>query len=435
MNSSLRNFDELGRREFLSGAAKSLLGVGLLPFAGSSVFAAGGDDRGIPLRKNPAKKVIYLYMSGGMSHLDTFDVKPDAPAEYRGDVKAIKTSADGVRVSEYLPNLANQMHHAVVFNSLNSKTGAHDQGSYLMRTNYEARSTIKHPHIGAWHLKFNGRINSQLPGFVSINSGSRNPGGGFFGSTFQPLTIGRPDAGLQNSAHYSDIDDKEFLRRRELAIELDRNFHSKFNDPNAAAYKTMYDEAVTLMRSKDLDAFDLSKETAEMRASYGDDAFGQGVLLARRLSESGVRAVEVQLGGWDTHQENFVRVPENAAQLDKALARLIEDLETRGLLNETMIVLATEFGRTPMINQNNGRDHFPKAFSTVIAGGGITGGMSYGKSNELGTEPAEDAMSIADFNATVAHGLGLPLDQRLFSPSARPFTVAHKGTPVTKLFS
>jgi uncharacterized protein (DUF1501 family) len=435
MNPSSRHLDEIDRRQFLSRTAKSLLGVGMLPLAGSSLFGAGGVDRGIVGRKNPAKKVIYLYMSGGMSHLDTFDVKPDAPAEYRGEVNAIKTSADGVRISEYLPNLANQMHKAVIFNSLSSKTGAHAQGAYLMRTNYEERGTIRHPHIGAWHLKYNERINDQLPGFVAINSGSRAVGAGFFGSTFEPLVIGRPDSGLQNSAHYNGIDDEAFSRRLNLAAELDSEFHAKHSDKNVAAYKTMYDEAVTLMRSKDLDAFDLSKETAEMRESYGDNNFGQGVLLARRLSESGVRAVEVQLGGWDTHQENFVRVPENAALLDKALARLLEDLESRGLLEETMVVLTTEFGRTPKINQNNGRDHFPKAFSTVIAGGGIKGGMKHGTSNEFGTEPEENPLSVADFNATIAYGLGLPLDQRLFSPSARPFTVSHAGTPVTNLFA
>jgi len=430
--SQLNRLDDPTRRQFMSGLAKTFLGVGLLP--GASAFAAGGEDRQIPLRKNPAKKIIYLYMSGGMSHLDTFDPKPDADAEIRGNLSAIKTSADGVRISEYLPQLARHMDKAVVINSLHSRTGAHAQGQYLMRTNYEKRGTIKHPHMGAWLLKYQDRINDQLPGFVAINSGSRNVGSGFFGSSYAPLVIGKPDSGLQNSAHYRGIDDTTFERRRKLAVQLDEGFHNKYNDVNAAAYTTMYDEAVTLMQSRDLDAFDLSQESQEMRDLYGDHSFGQGCLLARRLSESGTRSVEVQMGGWDTHQENFERVQSNTAILDRALSALLGDLASRGLLEETLVVLTTEFGRTPKINQNAGRDHYPKAFSAVLAGGGVKGGTVYGKTDANGTEPIENAIKVTDFNATIAYGLGLPLDQRLFSPSARPFTVAHKGNPVTELF-
>ena len=432
MKSSLNQFDEPTRRHFMSGMAKTFLGVGLLP--GASAFAAGGIDRQIPLRNKPAKKIIYLYMSGGMSHLDTFDPKPDADPEIRGNLSAIKTNADGVRISEYLPKLAKHMDKAAIINSLHSRTGAHDQGQYLMRTNYEKRGTIKHPHMGAWLLKYQDRINPQLPGFVAINSGSRNVGSGFFGSTYAPLVIGRPGSGLQNSVHFRNTDADTFDRRRKLAVELDQDFHNKYKDKSAAAYPTMYDEAVTLMKSSDLDVFDLSQESEETRERYGDHSFGQGCLLARRLSESGVRSVEVQMGGWDTHQENFERVSSNTAILDRAMSALLADLAARGLLEETMVVLTTEFGRTPRINQNNGRDHYPKAFSAVIAGGGIKGGSVYGKTDENGTEPIENALKIPDFNATIAYGLGLPLDQRLFSPSARPFTVAHKGTPVTDLF-
>ena len=231
------------------------------------------------------------------------------------------------------------------------------------------------------------------------------------------------------------MENSAFERRRKLAVELDQNFHSKYQDDGAKAYTTMYDEAVTLMKSRDLDAFDLSKESHEMRDLYGEHSFGQGCLLARRLSESGIRSVEVQMGGWDTHQENFERVQSNTAVLDQAMSALLGDLASRGLLEETLVVLTTEFGRTPRINQNNGRDHYPKAFSAVIAGGGVKGGTVYGKTDEHGTKPIENALKVTDFNATVAYGLGLPLDQRLFSPSARPFTVAHKGNPVTEIFA
>jgi uncharacterized protein (DUF1501 family) len=172
-----------------------------------------------------------------------------------------------------------------------------------------------------------------------------------------------------------------------------------------------------------------------MHALYGDDTFGQGCLLARRLVEHGVRFVEVTLGGWDTHTDNFTRVPENCAKLDQALAALLGDLEARGLLQETLVVLTTEFGRTPKINQNEGRDHYPKAFSSLLAGGGVRGGLIYGKTDPGGHEVTENKMSVPDFNATIAYGLGLPLDTVLFSPSKRPFTIADKGQPVTQLFA
>ncbi len=422
----------LDRRSFVAGAAKTFLGVNVLS---NISYGAGGEDRKIPFRKVPAKKVIYLYMAGGMSHLDTLDPKPNASSEFRGNLTAIKTSADGVLVSEYLPRLAKHMDKVAVINSLHSKTGAHEQARYLMKTNYSKRGTIKHPHMGAWLLKYGNRINDQLPGFVSINSGSRSAGGGFFGVNCEPLILGKPEEGLQDSKHFAGTSESTFMRRRKLSQRIDRNFHAKYKDKSASAYTAIYDEAVTLMSSSDLMAFDLSKESQSIRESYGDHSFGQGCLLARRLSESGVRSVEVQLGGWDTHVDNFQRVESNTAILDQALSALLSDLNSSGMLDETIVVLTTEFGRTPKINQNTGRDHYPKAFSALLAGGGIKGGIVYGKTDKNGAEPIEDPVTIADFNATIAYGCGLPLDQRLFSPRARPFTVANHGDPIKDLYN
>ncbi|MDG2122375.1 MAG: DUF1501 domain-containing protein, partial [Verrucomicrobiales bacterium] len=381
MNRLLGKADEVTRRSFMSGAAKSFLGVGLsaglmgrLGGAVTSPEEAAALYKGLVARKRPAKKVIYLYMSGGMSHLDTLNPRPDAGDEYRGEVEAIKTSADGVRISEYLPGLAKHMHQAVLFNSLHSTQGAHQQGNYLMHTNYVKRGTIQHPHIGAWHLKQAGRINEQLPGFIRVGGGSRDQGAGFFDTTFEPLSIRDPKAGLKFAKHYGDVGGEEFARRVGLSNKLGYDFRNRYEDKGVKAYTSMYEEAVRLMKSEDLEAFDLSKESAETRDLYGEGSFGQGCLLARRLVENGVRFVEVQLGGWDTHTDNFVRVPERTAMLDRGLTALLGDLESRGQLDETMVVLATEFGRTPKINQNAGRDHFPKCLSAMIAGGGIRGG-------------------------------------------------------------
>ncbi len=436
MKDLLKKIDPVSRRGFAEFAAKTFLGVSMLPFAGAaqSLMAADDDELKEPTpRKNPAKNIIYLYMSGGMTHLDTFDPKPGA--ETQGPVEAINTSAKGIQISEYLPGLAKQIDKAVLFRSLSSTQGAHERGRYLMRTSYTQRGTIRHPAMGAWMLRLSGRNNKSLPGNVRIGGDSRHPGAGFMEAEFSPLPIGDPIAGLQNSKLSRGATQDQFDKRLRLSYDLDREFREKFNQKKVRSYNDAYDDAVRLMTSEELEAFNVYREPESVRMSYGDNPFGQGVLLARRLVENNVRFVEVTLGGWDTHQSNFVRVPERADLLDRALSTLLADLHERGLLDETMVVVASEFGRTPKINQNAGRDHYPKAFSGLIAGGGIQGGQVYGSTDERGEEVADDMLAVPDFNATIAYGLGLPLRKIVTSASRRPFTVAHKGEPVTKLYS
>lgn len=430
MKDSLLHTDDLTRRRFLNGAASAFLGVGLTPLLSGRALAAG--EKASTLRQvATAKRVIYLYMSGGMSHLDTFDLKPGASTQ--GPTKAIPTSADGMQISEYLPKLARQMHHGAIVKSLSSKTGAHDQGNYLMHTSYEMRGTIKHPGMGAWMQKFLGRDNETLPANVVIGGASRHPGAGFFESSFGPVMIGDPQRGLQNVKARMQPDDFDY--RLGLTRKLGQEFRERYAKKDVRAYTSMYEDAVKLMESPDLAAFDISKEPEEVRKAYGEDRFGQGCLLARRLVESGVRFVEVTLGGWDTHQGNFVRVPERCDILDKAMSALVDDLARRGLLHDTLIVLASEFGRTPIINQNVGRDHYPKAFSAVFLGGGIKGGTVYGRTDETGENVVENPVGPAEINATIGYALGLPLNQVLYSPSKRPFTVAQNGKPLVELFA
>ena len=434
MKSILNQSDELSRRRFAQGAASTFLGVGMLPATqavlSGSAFAAG-EKASTAKQIATAKRVIYLYMGGGMTHLDTFDVKPGA--ETQGPTQAINTSADGVQISEYLPRLAKHMHQGVLVNSLSSKTGAHQQANYLMHTSYEMRGTIKHPGMGAWMQKFLGADSKTLPANVVIGGGSRHPGAGFFESRYGPVMIGDPTKGLQNVK--SRIAEDDFSYRLGLSEKLGKKFREDYGRKDVRAYTAMYDDAVSLMRSPDLEAFDISKEPESIREQYGSDRFGQGCLLARRLVESGVRFVEVGLGGWDTHQGNFVRVPERCDILDRGIGALASDLEKRGLLQDTLIVVATEFGRTPRINQNAGRDHYPKAFSGLLLGGGISSGRRYGKTDETGENVVEDHVDPADFNATIGYALGLPLNQVLYSPSKRPFTVAQNGNPITHLFA
>jgi hypothetical protein len=426
--------DELTRRAFAQSLAKTCLGVATAPFlfeprAAQAAFEGASTARQVPTARN----VIYLYMSGGMSHLDTLNAQPGTPEA--GPLEHIKTSATGVLLSGYLPKLAQQMHHAVIINSLNSTQGAHAQGNYFMHTSYTLRSTIKHPTMGAWLTRFQGRSNPTLPSSVVITGDSRHPGAGFFDASAAPLIVSNPAAGLQDVRPPAGLSQSDLDYRLALASKLDQGFRSTYQYDNLKAYSAIYADAVSMMKSQDLKAFDIKEESAEMHALYGSDNFGQGCLLARRLVEHGVRFVEVTLGGWDTHTDNFTRVPENAAKLDQALSALLSDLSARGLLQETLVVLTTEFGRTPKINQNEGRDHYPKAFSSLLAGGGVRGGSLFGKTDPGGHEVIADKLSVPDFNATIAYALGLPLDTVLFSPSKRPFTIADKGQPVTQLFA
>jgi len=425
--------DDVSRRGFLSNAAFSLLGVGGLPFLEGLAFAQEKADGPAPLRPATAKNVIYLYMTGGMTHLDTFDLKPGAPTQ--GPTEGIKTSADGVQISKHLPNLAKHMDKVAVINSLNSTQGAHAQGQYYMHTSYTLRGTIKHPTMGAWLNLMAGRQNPNLPGHVSIGAGSNHASAGFLESKFAPLPIGDPAAGLQDSHRANAVTAEMFDRRLERAQAMNREFAAAHDQKDVRAYSDMYDEAVRLMNSKDLEAFDLRKEPDQIRQAYGTSSFGQGCLLARRLIENKVRFVEVEHGGWDTHNENFEAMEEKLPVVDQALSALLSDLDSRGLLEETMVVLTTEFGRTPkIVTERSGRNHYPKAFSALMAGGGIKGGLKYGKTDATGEEVIEGKMSVPDFNATIAYGLGLPLDHIVHSPSGRPFTVADKGKPVTELF-
>ena len=432
MNSPTALSDELNRRRFISLAAKSFLGLSILPWANDLKLSAAGLGLNRPLNHAPkAKNVIYLYMSGGMTHLDTFDPKPGT--DTGGPTQAIKTKADGVQLAENLPLLANHADKIAVIRGMTSTKGAHSQGNYFMHTSYAQRSTIVHPSMGAWMTKLDGRFNPTLPGAVIVNGGSRHPLSGFLPSTHQPLAVGNPDDGLRNCEMLNGFTEKGFNKSLDLSKKLDRGFIEKYDLKKVKAYSDMYDQAVRLMKSNDLKAFDLKEESQSTREAYGDDNFGQGVLLARRLVERQVRFVEVQLGGWDTHQNNFTRVPERCAILDQALSALLNDLSNRGILDETLVVLASEFGRTPTINVNEGRDHYPKAFSCMLAGGGIKGGQIWGKTDEEGREVIEQKVEIPDLNATIAYALGLPLDQIIYSPTRRPFTLSDKGNPLVEL--
>jgi hypothetical protein len=419
--------NELNRRQYVSQLARQLLGVGLFPLIGSQVRSDTG-GMVTPKKKAHARQVIYLNMSGAMSHVDTFDPKPDSDETIRGPVQSIQTSADGILLSEYLPNIARNMHNAALVRSVTSNQGAHMQAGYLMHTSYQKRGTITHPTFGSWVSKLTGSINTTIPNHVKINGGAG--GSGFLEAKHGAVPIGNPRAGLANSRAADYLDINRFDSRLSLTNQMNKSFISTYDMKQTRAYTDLYRDAVKLMRSSDLQAFDITQEPADMTELYGDTSFGQGCLLARRLMENGVRYVEVSRGGWDTHSNNFERVQANCEDMDRAVGALLHDLDRRGMLSDVLVVLTSEFGRTPKINGGNGRDHWPNAFSAMFAGAGIKGGTVYGRSDEQAMRVAENPVKPGDLNATIAHLLGMEVNNVHYSPSGRPFKVAHDGDPI-----
>ncbi len=429
MKDSVRMLDSQDRRRFLSSAAFASLGVSLFPRLDNAVVAAEKSSPG------KAKRIIYLFMAGGMSHIDTFDLKPGH--ENQGSTKGIATSVTGCQISQHLPVLASQFDKLAVIRSMNTQTGDHEAGEYLMRTSYEAIATERHPSIGPWMQKLLGRKSKSLPDTVMISPSGQHPGPGFFDPSLSPLPIADPNRGLENTKPPAYLTDKSFDKRIELINRFDSKFQKKYKDHGVKTYTDLYLEATALLASDELIAFDLNKEKNEDRDRYGRDAFGQGCLLARRLIENNVRCVEVTCGGWDMHTAIFNgnTLPARAAMMDKAVGNLLKDLSERGLLQDTLIVLTTEFGRSPAINYNVGRDHHPAVFSSMLAGAGVRGGQFYGASDAAGFGVDQDGVSPADFNATIAKLLGLSLEEIVISPTGRPFRVAHDGKPISAILS
>ena len=444
MSNNHLKLDELSRRGFLATTAKSCFGLTIGGSAASFFTQRAQAEKGIvdpavlTAGGGKAKSVIYLFMSGGLSHMDTFDHKANAPADIRGKVKAINTNVDGIQLGHCLPQLAQQMDKVALIRSMNSTQGAHAQGRYYMRTGYTPRSSIVHPSSGAWTNKLKGETNDEIPPFITVNCSNDHPGAGFLPSQFTPLPIGNASSGLQNSKRRKNVGDEEFHHQLDLRKELDADFDARYTkgQKKVRAYNEAFDAAVKLMKSKDLAAFDLSQESKETHMIYGKERFSKGVLLARRLVERGVRFVEVEYSGFDWHADNFGLMEERIPTLDQALTALLKDLELKGLLDSTLVVLGTEFGRSPKINSNAGRDHYPKAFSTLMAGGGIKGGQVYGSTDAKGALVTKDKVIAPDFNATIAHALGVQHDKIIMSDSKRPFSMsAREGKPITKLFS
>lgn len=409
--------DPLSRRYFMEMSAKMSLGVGLtVPFLPRNFQAQDGAK---------AQNLIYIYLSGGMTHLDTFDPKR---GNVMGDTETIDTVVDNMKFGMHMEKLAKHADKLAVINSMTSTQGAHEQGQYIMRTGYTKRATIVHPTIGPWAETLLGKRGDILPDSVVIGQGTSNAG--FMDPSKSPLPIADPAGGVPNS--HPIVEGERFDRRMEMAQKLGQQFADKFKYTGPESYVEYYNQANRLLKSDELSAFDISSESNA--GDYGSGRLGQGCLLARKLVENGVRVVEVISGGWDMHVDVSGSTATKLPELDMAVAALLNDLSERGLLDSTLVAIGTEFGRTPDINMNSGRDHYPAAYSCVLAGGGIKGGTVHGATDGSGKKVKSDPMKPEDFLATIGYGLGLDLDETIYSPTQRPFTFANKGVAATKLF-
>ncbi len=422
--------DPLDRRTFVERCARYAFGLSVLPLLGGRSFAAAVAaaqpvTRGAGFGK--AKHVIFLQLQGGLSHIDSFDPKT---GDSKGPGNAIATTAD-FQLTQYLPETAKIANKITVIRSMTAKVGVHANAQYLMRTGYEKRGTIVHPMLGAWAQHYLGPSHATLPSSVCVNRPA-NHGNGYFPAGYSPLPILDPDEGLSNSATRVSADIQ--TKRLSLLQQLDATFGKQMQDESVQAYGDFYDTTLQLMKSSDLKAFDLAAEPAAMRDSYGRNKFGQGCLLARRLVESGVRFVEVQSGGWDMHKGLEDSMEDKGGEFDRAFAALVSDLESRGLLDSTLVCVTTEFGRKPGFD-GSGRGHHPLVFSTALAGGGVKRGYVHGASDAKGYGPEKDEMSVGSFHATIGWAAGLPIEQEFMTPSGRPMSVGNKAKPALDVFA
>ena len=434
--SNTQDPNDLQRRGFMAKVASGLLGVNLFGMtSGTGLFGSHSTSGATPVfkPKGKAKRVIYLFMNGAMSQFETFAPKPGTKSQ--GDSKTIKTKVAGVQFGEHLPMLAGQMDKLAVIRSMNTETGVHEAADYTAHTGYRQLASTSHPSLGPWIQRMAGRDNPVLPGTVTISCGSAYQGPGYLGSQYMPVPVGDPNQGLQNIQPPKYLSEAQFNHRMDMVNTFDKKFRKSVKNSAVAGYTELYDEAIRLMRSADLQAFDIKLESKKLREAYGNNRFGQGCLLARRLAQGGVKYVEVALGGWDDHRDLFNSLPNRARQLDQGLAALLQDLKSLGMLDETLVVLSTEFGRKPGINSNAGRDHHPSAYCSLLAGGGISGGMVYGETDELGRTVEDDPVTVPDFNSTIAYALGIDHEKEITSPDDRPFTIGNGGDPITSLFA
>jgi len=425
----------LSRRDFLTVGAIGGLGLTLADFFAMRRVRA--DQKQYEFLEPKADSVIHIYLPGGMAHQESFDPKPFSPIEYRGELGSIKTNT-GEILSQTLPKLARVADKFAIIRSMSHGEAAHERGTHNMFTGYRPSPALVYPSMGSVVSHEYGPRKS-LPPYVCIpNQPNPYAGSGYLSSSFAPFSLGADPASkgfrVRDLNLPNGVDDKRFTRRRSALDAVNAYFVGKDKSDGVKAMSTFYERAYSVISSSAARAaFALNKEDPKLRDQYGRNAAGQRMLMARRLAAAGVRMVTMTYGGWDMHTQITPGMKRQMPAFDQALAMLLSDLDQRGLLERTLVMVSSEFGRTPKINQNAGRDHWPKVFSVLLAGGGIKGGLVYGASNATASEPDSDPVSPADLATTVFHQLGIVADKELMAPGNRPIEIVKGGKVVTDL--
>jgi len=428
------------RRDFLKAGVLGLFGLSLTDLFRLKALANPTPPGEGMQASRTAKAIILIWLGGGPSHLDMWDLKPDAPEEIRGLFKPIQTNVTGIQISEHMPKLAQQMDKLCIVRSMTSPEAAHERGTHYMMTGYQPLPGFAVPGYGAVVAKLKPR-RSALPPYIAVPAPVAYGGGGFLGASLAPFSPGGNPANknfkVRDLQPPKGVSYQRVERRRSLRQAVDAAFKKyEVGNPAAEAVDGFYTAAYNLMSSSDARAaFELGNEPNKMRDAYQRNTFGQSCLLARRLVEAGVNFVTVSNGGWDNHNNIFSSLPGKLNAFDLTIATLIEDLSERGLLESTMVVAMGEFGRTPVINRNGGRDHHSRVFSIMLAGGGVQGGQVIGASDPFGMEPAETPVRPEDLSATLYQSLGIDYNQSLESPEGVRIVLSRGGRPIRGVLS
>jgi len=417
----------IGRRHFLK-----TVGLGAAGLAASAAVPVSFTDwmalQAADMRKQQTACIL-LWMAGGPSQLETFDPKPGT--EHGGETKGIATAVPGISIAEHWLQTAKAMKDITLVRSMTNKEGNHQRASYQLHTGYVPSATIRHPHLGCSVASELGETHFDLPHIVSI--GGPTIGAGFLGAAFEPFVVQSPDKPPDNTQPRVAAD--RFRRRLGLLDRLEgAGFAQVGGLDRVKDHRALYGQTARMVLSPRMRAFDLEDESEPIRTAYGKTPFGQGCLLARRLVQAGVTFVEVRSNGWDTHQQSHDRVGKLADQVDPAFATLLADLKRHGMLERTLVVWMGEFGRTPKINPNAGRDHFPRVFNVALAGGGIKGGQVFGASGADGMEVKDHPVTVPDLLASICHSLKVDPNKETMTPIGRPIKVVDGGKPVRGLF-
>jgi len=421
--------NRLSRRGFVTAGAFGGLGLSLAELL--MIRDAQAQQKHYDLIEAKAKSVIHIFLPGGIAHQETFDPKPYSPLEYRGEFRTIQTNT-GETFCETVPNLAKCADKFAVIRSMTHGEAAHERGTHNMFTGYKPSPALVFPSFGSVVSHELGPRNN-LPPYVCVPSvPTEFAGTGYLSSSYGPFSLGddptNPNFKVLDLSLAGGVTPERFARRKSALELVNRRFGSLTSSDNVAAMDSFYERAYSLIDSPSArEAFEIDKEDAGLRDRYGRNPAGQRLLMARRLVEAGVRLVTVTYGGWDMHDNITNGFRSQMPAFDVALATLIDDLSQRGLLDETLVMVSSEFGRTPKINATAGRDHWPKVFSVMLAGGGVKGGTIYGASDATASEPEENAVTHEDLAVTMYHLLGIVADKELMAPGDRPIEIVDGG--------